>query len=206
MLRLRELVRFGLPWLLCIGCQPSNLQAGGLDGGQANGVPPSNAVLVFGPTNFADALRFAQSPIKCGTGMQEPEEWHVNPLSMGTLSTLEFLATANVSSMAAACVFRVNVPISNGVDLNQYSKGFIQFDSSYMNSLGFMNLTVQVNNSLAVDYLGKKSSSPIMAKIGGAFAAGMLPGEVSVEFSMNSQQLFQNDNWIVSNVSVYAIK
>lgn len=206
MLRLRELVRFGLPWLLCIGCERSHLQADGLDGGPSNSVPPSNAVLVFGPTSFADALRVAQSPIKCGTVMPEPEEWHVNPLGTGTLSTLEFLATANVSSMAAACVFRVNVPIANGADLNQYSKGFIQFDSSYLNSLGSMNLTVQVNNSLAVDYLGKKSSVPVMAKIGGAFAAGMLKGEVPVEFSMNSQQLFQNDNWIVSNVSVYATK
>ncbi len=201
MMQLNNLIRLGLPWILCVACQPSNLP---VDGGSSTPSVRVDAVLLFGPAGFSDALRSVQSPITCNSGA---DEWQVKAADAQSLSHLAYSVSTNKSG-PVTCTFRVEVPIQTTVDFNLFSNGIILFDNNYTDSLGALNLKVLVNNVPTVDYLGKKGT--IQARIGGNFrTAGLFNGKLPLQFDMwysSSNLLFQGDNWIVSNVAVYAAK
>lgn len=209
MTHLRNLIRLGLPWMLCVACQPSNLPADGGSSNRPDGAPPvgAEAVPLFGPTGFSDALKSAQSPMTCNTA----EEWRVNPAGAMSLSTLEYRSLTNSPPSPITCTFRMEVPIPTTVDFGQFPKGIILFENNYKNVLGALNLTVHVNNDVAVDYLGKTASTPTQASLGGSFKTvgipnGKLPMQFAISFTGAVMSVYQGDNWIVSNVFVYAAR
>lgn len=152
MMQLNNLIRLGLPWILCVACQPSNLP---VDGGSSTPSVRVDAVLLFGPAGFSDALRSVQSPITCNSGA---DEWQVKAADAQSLSHLAYSVSTNKSG-PVTCTFRVEVPIQTTVDFNLFSNGIILFDNNYTDSLGALNLKVLVNNVPTVDYLGKRGQS-----------------------------------------------
>lgn len=210
MTHLRNLILLGLPWMLCAACEPSKLAADGGDLNRPDGGPPvgAEAVLLFGPEGFSDALKSAQSPMACNTSA---EEWRVNPAGAMALGTLEYRSLMSSPPSPITCTFRMEVPIPTTVDFGQFPKGIILFENNYKNHFGALTLTVHVNNEPAVDYLGKAGDGPYQASLGGNFkTAGIPNGKLPMQFAMSFtgmvMSLYLGDNWIVSNVSVYAAK
>lgn len=188
-----------------VACRPSTLtdtaDQGGAEGADAQG---ASAPLLFGPHGFSDALNSIPRLTTCSV---MEEQWQVRAPGSGPgLNTLAFVASMTTIK-AAYCSIKIDVPVVNKVDFTKYPTGLISFDTSYINSLGSMELRVDASGMTAVNYPGAKISTQTNRSFVGRFDTARIQNDklsLTFEINFSSSVMASTDQWIVSNVSAYA--